>query len=330
MAAGLSAAIAAMAPVAAAAGVHTLNPLRHSDPELTRELTAIASELGIMELARVGRASLAVVDLLGTAGTSECPAYAGIAADTTLGAASVAKLGILVAAFAAATAGDLEITPDVRATLERMIRDSANPEASRMIEILGFEGIAAALEDPRIALHHPETGGLWVGKSFGIPQAPVWRAEPCSGEPHAASAASVARLYGLLDQGQLVSRAASDSMRAILAVTYWDHKFVAGLRGLEKLQAKGAAPAARSPKPVTIPGYQVLRKSGSFGPWQADSALIEGYGRRYILVCLLADRAGGEAKLQKLAARVDQLMAVRHPLPPITAATAAEPPPATP
>jgi hypothetical protein len=312
---------ACMSPEPAPAGVHSPNPLGQPDPELERAVSAIATELGIAELAAAGRASLAVVDLLGIIGQrSSVPSYAGVAADTTVGAASVAKLGILVAAFAAAAAGEIEITPDVRTTLERMIRDSTNPDATRMIEILGFERIAAALADPRIALHHPRTGGLWVGQAFSG-STPVWRPEPSSGEALAASAASVARLYALLDRRQLVNEAASDTMRAILGVTYWDHKFVAGLRGRGG-PAGQAAPPVHAKVPVTISGYRVLRKSGSYGPWQGDSALIEGSGRRYILVCLLGDRTGGEATLQKLAPRIDQLMAARHPLTPTGGAAA--------
>jgi beta-lactamase class A len=289
---------ACMTPEPAPAGVHSMNPLGQPDPELARAIEAIAGEVGIAELAYSGRASLA---------------------DSTLGAASVAKLGVLVTAFAAAAAGELEITPDVRALLDRMIRDSANPEATRMIEILGYERIAATLEDPRIALHHPRTGGLWVGQPFGSNSAPIWRAESVSGEANAASAAMVARFYALLDRGELVNQAASDTMRAILGVTHWDHKFVAGLHGRHGPGGKPPAPPVHSAAPVTVPGYRVLRKSGSFGPWQNDSALIEGPGRRYILVCLLGDRAGGEAKLQQLAARIDQLMAERHPVAPAAA-----------
>ncbi len=291
----------ASGPVPAArAGVTTPDPMGNRDPDLDVALDAIASELGIAELAREGRASLALVDL------SESPARsAGMAADSTLGAASVAKLAILAAAYATAQAGEIEITPDLRTVLERMIRSSSNPDATRAIEILGFERIASALEDPRMALHDAERGGLWVGADYS--GGPAWKVDPCSGRTHAASAAAVARFYALLARSELVSPDASADMREILSVTTWDHKFVAGLR------AAAGAKAPEAGRPVRIPGYTILRKSGSFGPWQGDSALIATGGRRYILVCLLADREGGEAKLRRLAAAVDRLMAARHP-----------------
>jgi beta-lactamase class A len=294
------------------AGVASPDPLGPADPELGRQLQTIADDLGITPLAKTGRASLILVDLPDSARTGGAapgtatprPTHAGLAADSTLGAASIAKLGILTAAYDAAASGELGITPDVRRTLERMIRASKNPEATRMIEILGFERIAATLDNPRIGLH-TKAGGLWVGKDYSGSKARLWRAEPHSGQGHAASAASVARFYALLDRGELVSPEASAAIREILSVTLRSSKFVAGL---------GAAAGVKAPaegKPVVIPGYRILRKSGSYGDWQGDSALIEAAGRRYILVCILRDWEGGEAKLRKLAVRVDRMMAER-------------------
>lgn len=296
----LASAVAALtAAPPLAAGVFTPDPLGLPDPALRVELDAIAEELGIADLGRSGRASLVLVDLTGS-----IPVHAGIAADSTLGAASVAKLAVLLGAFAEAFAGKIELTTDLERDLGQMIRTSSNPEATRVIRRVGFPAIAAALHDPRHALHDPVCGGLWVGRDFSGGK--VWRLEPRSREAHAASAARVARFYVLLDRGQLVSPKASEAMREILSVTTFDHKFVAGLR-----QAAGLPPPPAG-KPLVIPGYRILRKSGSFGPWQADSALIESAGRRYVLVCLLADREGGEQRLRRLVAAVDRLIARRH------------------
>jgi hypothetical protein len=291
-----------LAVLEAHAGVRIPDPLGVRDLILEEKLRAIARDLDIDALAADGRASLALVDLT-PSGTAR---YAGIAADTTLGAASMAKLGILVAAFAAAESGKIELTPQLRQILERMIQSSSNPDATRAIELLGLPRIAATLEDPILALHDSTTGGVWVGKNYTGGK--IWRVEPCSREAHAASAARVARLYALLDRGELVGRTASTAMRDLLAVTTYDHKFVRGLR-----EAAGAAAPAAG-QPVLIPGYTLLRKSGTYGPWQSDSALIETNGRRYILVCLLHDKNGGEAKLRRLAAAVDRMMARRHPV----------------
>jgi beta-lactamase class A len=299
--AGLALALALVLAGDSGAGVSSPDPLGPRDPELARKLEAIAGELGITSLAAQGRASLILVDLT----APPRAAHAGLAADSTLGAASIAKLAILTAAYQAAAVGELAITPDVHGSLERMIRDSSNSEATRMIGVLGYERIAAALEDPRIALHSAERGGLWVGRDYSGPQAKLWRAEPRSGQAHAASASSVARFYALLDRGELVSRDASAAMRDILAITRRSSKFVAGLG------AAAGVPATADGTPVAIPGFRILRKSGSYGRWQGDSALVEAPGRRYVLVCLLDDQKGGEAKLRQLAVRVDRLMAER-------------------
>jgi hypothetical protein len=283
------------------AGVSSPDPLVRADPKLNAELAAVAGKLGISQLAEAGRASLALVDLT----VSGSPVQAGIAADTTLGAASVAKLAILLGAFAAREAGRLELTPDLLQVLERMIRASSNDDATLAIERVGLPAVAATLEDPRHALHDSVRGGLWVGSDYSRRQ--VWRREVRSRQVHAASAAAVARFYLLLDRNQLVSPSASAAMREILAVTTLDTKFVAGLRDA----ARAASPAPG--EPVQVPGYRILRKSGSWGLWQADSALIESAGRRYILVCLLEDREGGEQRLRRLAVAVDQLIQRRHP-----------------
>ena len=292
---------------AGVSGVFPPDPLGPADLDLQQKLVAIADELGISALAAAGRASLILVDLpfpdsvvVGRPPDLPRPVHAAIAADSTLAAASVSKLAILTAAYDAAATGELAITPDVHRALERMIRDSSNPDATRLIQVLGFERIASALENPRIALHG-EQGGLWVGQDYSGPKAPIWKAEPRSDQAHAASARSVARFYALLDRGELVSSEASAAMREILSITTLNYKFVAGLG------AKGAA----KNQPVTVPGYRIYRKSGSYGSAQGDSALIEAEGRRYILVCILADQKGGEAKLRKLAARVDKMMAER-------------------
>jgi len=295
---------------AGVSGVFPPDPLGPADLELAQKLESIAEDLGIAKLATAGRASLILVDLPfpdsvaaydRTPSGEPLPVHAAIAADTTLEAASISKLAILTAAYDAAATGELAITPDVRSQLDRMIRSSSNEAANRLIKILGFERIASALDNPRIALHGAQ-GGLWVGKDFTGPQASLWKAEPHSGQAHAASARSVARFYALLDRGELVSQEASAAMREILSVTTRNNKFVAGLG------AKGTA----EDQPVTVPGYRIYHKSGSYGRAQGDSALIEADGRRYILVCILDDQAGGEAKLRKLAARVDKMMAQRR------------------
>src|SRR5262245_22120960 len=132
IAALLASALLAGKAAAGVSGVFPPDPLGPADRDLQQKLTAIADELGISALAQQGRASLMLVDLplpdsLVSSRDPSRPVHAAIAADTTLAAASMAKLAILTAAYDAAAAGELAITPDVRQLLEQMIRSSANP-----------------------------------------------------------------------------------------------------------------------------------------------------------------------------------------------------------
>ena len=102
----------------------------------------------------------------------------------------------------------------------------------------------------------------------------------------------VLRFYQLLDRGLLVSPEASAKMRAIFLspdIPADDHKFVRALAG----------------RNLTI-----LRKWGSWEDWLHDTALIEGPGRRYVLVGL-THHVNGDAYLEDLGREVDDLMGGR-------------------
>jgi hypothetical protein len=93
----------------------------------------------------------------------------------------------------------------------------------------------------------------------------------------------------MLEQGKLVSPAASKRMREILDSPEIPHdniKFVKGLAGRE---------------------LQIRRKWGSWEDWLHDAAVVSGCGRHYILVGLTKYRRGDEY-LVALAQRVDELL----------------------
>jgi hypothetical protein len=93
----------------------------------------------------------------------------------------------------------------------------------------------------------------------------------------------------MLDNEQLVSPAASKKMLEIFRspdIPHDDHKFVKALAGRD----------------VTL-----LRKWGSWENWLHDTALIEGKGRRYVLVGL-TQHPQGDAYLEDLAREVDDVM----------------------
>jgi beta-lactamase class A len=94
----------------------------------------------------------------------------------------------------------------------------------------------------------------------------------------------------MLEQGKLVSPAASRAMRDIFAspdIPHDDIKFVKGLKGRD--------------------GVQVVRKWGTWQDWRHDSAVVTGPGRHYVLVALTR-HPRGDAYLEDLARRADDLM----------------------
>jgi hypothetical protein len=93
----------------------------------------------------------------------------------------------------------------------------------------------------------------------------------------------------MLEQGKLVSPAASRTMREIFAspdIPHDDIKFFKGLSGRD---------------------VQIIRKWGSWEDWLHDTAVVTGGGRHYILVALTKHPKGDEY-LVELAQQVDDLM----------------------
>jgi beta-lactamase class A len=102
------------------------------------------------------------------------------------------------------------------------------------------------------------------------------------------------RYYLLLEQGKLVSPAASRTMKEIFASPDIPHdqiKFVKGLAGRD---------------------VQILRKWGSWEEWLHDSAIVTGPNRHYILVALTRHPQGDEYLADLAAAVDDALGAVAH------------------
>jgi beta-lactamase class A len=97
------------------------------------------------------------------------------------------------------------------------------------------------------------------------------------------------RYFLSLEQGRLVSPAASHTMREIFSspdIPHTDNKFIKGLAGRD---------------------VQIIRKWGSWEDWLHDSAVVTGSGRHYILVALTHNSKGDEY-LVDLAKAVDDLM----------------------
>jgi beta-lactamase class A len=202
-------------------------------------------------------------------------------------AASVAKIGILLAYFQLRPEAATNLDAQTRHELGLMAKASDNDMAAKFSRELGLKRIQAVLnEDGFYDTNHG--GGIWVGKHYG--QSDERYGDPIGDNSHAATVRQLLRYFLLLEQGRLVSPAASKTMREIFAspdIPHDDIKFVKGLDGRD---------------------VQVIRKWGTWEDWLHDTAVVTGHGRHYILVALTKHPKGDEY-LVELAKAVDDLMA---------------------
>ena len=201
-------------------------------------------------------------------------------------AASIPKIGILLAYFQTHHEAATNLNAQTRHELGLMAKASNNEMATKFSRELGLKQIQAVLD----SYHFYDTnhgGGLWVGKHYGKGDERI--GSPVANNSHAATVRQLLRYYLLLEQGRLASPAASKTMREIFASPDIPHdniKFVKGLTGRDA---------------------QILRKWGSWQDWLHDSAIITGSNRRYILVALTKHPKGDEY-LVNLAKAVDDFM----------------------
>jgi beta-lactamase class A len=170
-------------------------------------------------------------------------------------AASVPKIVILLAWF--------QLNPDWAAKLDaptrhefgRMIKVSDNEIAAKYSQQLGLKAIQGVLDaDGFYDAQHG--GGLWIGKHYS--KAGERYADPVGGHSHAATVRQLIRYYLMLEQGKLVSPAASKTMREIFAspdIAPLNDRFVKGLAGRD---------------------VQLIRKSGWWEDWSHDTAVVTG------------------------------------------------------
>jgi len=217
------------------------------------------------------------------------PRLAMIHPDRIEYAASVPKIGILLAYFALHSGAATNLDAQTQHELGRMIKVSDNDLATKYSRALGLKPIQQVLAS--YGLYDAKRGGgIWVGKHYG--KADERYGDPVGNHSHAATVRQLLRYYLLLEQGKLVSPEASRAMRAIFSSPDIDHindKFVKGLAGRD---------------------LQVLRKAGWWEDWFHDSAIVIGPGRHYIVVAM-THHPKGDAYLEEFAKVVDDLMAVR-------------------
>jgi beta-lactamase class A len=205
-------------------------------------------------------------------------------------AASVAKVGILLAYFQLHPDAATRMDAVTEHELGLMIKASSNEMAAKYSRAMGLREIQQVLNDLGFydAAHG---GGIWVGKHYGPNSERI--GDPVANHSHGATVRQLLRFYWLLSRDQLVSPAASQKMRAIFLspdIPHDDHKFVKALAGR---------------------GLTLLRKWGSYEDYLHDSAIIDGAGRRYVLVAL-THHPRGDDYLVDLARAVDDVMARRR------------------
>lgn len=204
-------------------------------------------------------------------------------------AASVAKIGILLAYFQIHPEAATNIDAKTRHELGLMAKISSNEMASQFSHELGLTNIQKVID----SYHLYDTnhgGGLWMGKHYGKGGERI--GDPLSNNSHAATVRQLLRYFLWLEQGKLVSPAASKTMQEIFASPDIPHdqiKFVKGLAGRD---------------------VQILRKWGSWEDWLHDTAVITGPDRQYIIVAM-THHAKGDDYLEAFAVKVDDWMIER-------------------
>ena len=201
-------------------------------------------------------------------------------------AASVAKIGILLAYFELHPCAVTNLSAETRHELGLMAKISSNEMAAKFSREMGLREIQAVLN--AYGLYDTNHGGgIWVGKHYGAGGERI--GDPLGNNSHAATVRQLLRYFLWLEQGKLISPAVSQTMRDIFAspdIPHDDIKFVKGL-------------AERD--------VQIIRKWGSWQDWLHDCAVVTGGGRHYILVALTKHPRGDEY-LVDLARGVDDLL----------------------
>lgn len=202
-------------------------------------------------------------------------------------AASVPKIGILLAYFELHPEAAERLDATTRRELGEMVKSSSNEMAAKYSRQLGLKEIQQVLN--RYAFYDKDRGGgIWVGKHYGKGGERI--GDPIADHSHAATVRQLLRYFLLLEQGKLVSPEASRVMREIFQspdIPHDEIKFVKALQGRA--------------------GVEIIRKWGTWENWRHDAAVITAADRHYILVGL-TDHASGDEYLVDLAAGVDDLM----------------------
>ena len=239
------------------------------DAKLQRDLERLVRNENLWPAVEEGKLAL----LLAVVTDPEQPRLAELNGHKMMYAASLPKIAILLGGAVAIQQQQLRLDRKLRADMVNMIRYSCNDCATRVLERVGREFLIELLQAPEYRFYDPEDGGgLWVGKDYA--PKPAYHRDPVYNLSHGATAFQVARFYYMLATGTLVDRRSTSLMQEALSKPGISHKFVRGLG--------------------SIPGLEMLRKSGTWREYHSDSALVRYHGETYIIVGLTQDQNGGK------------------------------------
>lgn len=254
------------------------------DPRLQKQLEELLDQEQLSAAVKRGDLALTLLVL----SDPEQPRLAQVNGNNMMYAASLPKIVILLGAAVAIDEGRLIPDEEVQEDLHRMIRESCNECANRVIERVGEQELVEIVQSPRFGFYDDEDGGLWLGKSYG--KAPAWRRDPIKRLSHGATTYQAARFYCGLERGTLVSPEQNRLMLDVMANPGINHKFVKGLQ--------------------PNPDSEIFRKSGTWRSWHADSALVRNGSAVYVIAGLAHSPEGGDW-LERLAGPLNQLALTR-------------------
>ena len=203
---------------------YTLNYQTLVDPPLQQLLEQIDSSLRAKYGMTMQQTSLGLLDLRSLR-------LAMVRPDYEMYAASVAKIGILLAYFQLHPAAATNLDALTRHELGLMIRPSSDEMATKFGQEMGLKTIQQVLDSYHF-YDASRGGGLWVGKYYGKSGERI--GDPVADHSHAATVRQLLRFYLLLEQGELVSPEASRTMLEIFGLSDIpadEIKFVKGLAG---------------------------------------------------------------------------------------------------
>lgn len=243
--------------------------MNSTDRSLQVQMENIVRSQGLWR--NVERGELAL--LLAIVTDPDKPRLAEVNGHKMMYAASLPKIAILFGAAVQLEQGQLQLSDALHDDMVNMIRYSCNDCATRVLELVGRDELIELLQAPEYDFYDANgEGGLWVGKTYD--PRPAYSRDPLNNLSHGATAFQVARFYYRLQTGTLVSPEFTELMQEALSNPGIQHKFVKGLR--------------------RVGGLNLLRKSGTWRDYHADSALVRSRDNTYIIVGLAKNPRGGD------------------------------------